>query len=138
VTVSGVRAGIIEVQNKGKIRKVLLTKKMQKQLLAYIKEEKIEEGMVFRTKRGNAVDRSNIWKEMKKLCEGAGIEKSKVFPHNLRKLFAVCLYKVQGDIVKVAEILGHSSIETTRRYLRKTSKEHVKIMERMNLVWDLW
>jgi site-specific recombinase XerD len=138
VNVSGVRLGVIEVQNKGKIRKVLLTRKMQGQLLAYIREENLEEGMVFRTKRGNAVDRSNVWKEMKKLCEGAGIEESKVFPHNLRKLFASCLYKVQKDIAKVADILGHSSIETTRRYLRKTTKEYGKVLERMDLVEEAW
>jgi site-specific recombinase XerD len=138
INVAGVRRGMIEVQNKGKIRKVLLTRKMQRQLLAYIREEKLEEGLVFRTKRGKAVDRSNVWKEMKKLCEGAGIEESKVFPHNLRKLFAACLYKVQRDIAKVADILGHSSIETTRRYLRKTSKEYGKILEKMNLVGLMW
>jgi site-specific recombinase XerD len=138
VDAAGVRAGMVEVQNKGKIRKVLLTRKMQRQLLAYIREEKLGEGMVFRTRRGNAVDRSSVWKEMKKLCEGAGIEESKVFPHNLRKLFASCLYRVQGDIARVADFLGHSSMETTRRYLRKTSKEYGKVLERMNLVEETW
>jgi site-specific recombinase XerD len=138
VDVAGVRTGIIEVQNKGKIRTVLLTKQMQAQLLAYIREEGLEDGMVFRTKRGKAVDRSNIWKEMKKLCEGAGIEKSKVFPHNLRKLFAVCLYKLHGDIVKVADFLGHSSLETARGYLKKTIAEHREMLEGMDMVEKAW
>jgi site-specific recombinase XerD len=138
VKVAGVRTGIIEVHNKGKVRKVLLTRKMQRQLLAYIREEKLEEGLVFRTRRGNAVDRSNVWKEMKQLCGGAGIEESKVFPHNLRRLFAACLYRVQGDIARVADFLGHSSMETTRRYLRKTSKEYGKVLERMHLVGEGW
>jgi site-specific recombinase XerD len=138
ITVKAVRTGIVEIQNKGKIRKVLLTKKLQKQLLCYIHEEHRESGTVFLTKAGNPVDRSNTWREMKKLCEGAGVDSEKVFPHNLRKLFACCLYKLQMDIAKVADILGHSSIETTRRYIRETSKEHRKSLEKLDLVEGLW
>lgn len=138
VTVQAARSGIIEVHNKGKIRKVLLTRKMQTQLLRYIKEQKIGEGYVFCTRSGKPVDRSNIWKEMKKLCQGAKVNKTKIFPHNLRKLFAVTLYKVQRDITKLADILGHSSIEVTRRYLRETTKEHRKSLEMLNLTGAMW
>lgn len=138
VTVQGVHNGMIEIQNKGKIRKVLLTERMKKQLLCYIQEKQIQTGIVFRTNRGNAVNRSNIWKEMKQLCKGAGVEETKVFPHNLRKLFVGCLYKMQRDIVKVADILGHSNIETTRRYIRETSKEYRKSLEMMCLVEMVW
>jgi site-specific recombinase XerD len=138
VNVEGVLAGVVEIQNKGKIRKVLLTEKMKKQLLRYIREEKIEAGPVFLTKKGKPVDRSNIWKEMKQLCDGAGVEKSKVFPHNLRKLFAICLYKVEKNLAKVADILGHNSMETTRRYLRESSEEYVKALEMVHLVGDFW
>ena len=138
VTVQAARAGILEVDNKGKIRKVLLTRKMQGQLLRYAGEQKIREGCLFCTRSGRAVDRSNIWKEMKKLCEGAGVEPGKVFPHNLRKLFAASLYKLQKDIAKLADLLGHSSIETTRRYIRETSTEHRRTLEKLNLVGAEW
>jgi site-specific recombinase XerD len=138
VTVADVRAGVVEINNKGKIRKVLLTKQLQKQLLCYIYEENIETGNIFLTKHGKPVERSNIWREMKNLCEGAGVEEGKVFPHNLRKLFASSLYHLQKDIAKVADILGHSSIETTRRYIRETSKEHRKTLEKLDLVEELW
>jgi integrase len=84
------------------------------------------------------VNRSNIWREMKKLCEGADVDSEKVFPHNLRKLFASSLYHLQKDIAKVADILGHSSIETTRRYIRETSKEYRKSLEKLELVGGLW
>jgi site-specific recombinase XerD len=138
ITVKSVRSGIVEIQNKGKIRKVLLTKQLQTQLLCYIHEEHRESGPVFLTKAGNPVDRSNTWREMKMLCEGAGVDSEKVFPHNLRKLFASSLYKSQLDIAQVADILGHSSIETTRRYIRETSKEHRKTLEKLDLVEGLW
>ena len=138
ITVASLRTGIVEVNNKGKIRKVLLTQKMKKQLIKYTKEQNIEEGMVFRTRNGKAIDRTNIWKEMKTLCEAAGVEKSKVFPHSLRRLFARSLYKVQKDLAKIADILGHSNIETTRRYVRETSKEHQKVLERLQLVGGYW
>jgi site-specific recombinase XerD len=138
VTVKAVRSGIVEIQNKGKIRKVLLTKQLQKQLLCYIHEEHRESGALFLTKSGNPVNRSNIWREMKKLCQGADVESEKVFPHNLRKLFASSLYHLQKDIAKVADILGHSSIETTRRYIRETSKEYRKSLEKLELVGGLW
>ncbi len=137
-TVEAARAGILEVDNKGKIRKVLLTKQMRSQLLSYAKDQGIEEGYLFRTRSGRPVDRSNVWKEMKSLCEGAGVDPRKVFPHNLRKLFAASLYKMEKDIAKLADLLGHSSIETTRRYIRETSREHRRTLERLNLVGAAW
>ena len=138
ITVESLKNGIVEVNNKGKIRKVLLTKKMQNHLKNYIREQGIKEGLVFQTRKGKPVDRSNIWKEMKSLCKNAGVEESKVFPHSLRKLFARSLYKIQKDLVKIADILGHSNIETTRRYVRETSQEYQKMLERMQLVWEYW
>jgi site-specific recombinase XerD len=138
ICVDGVRAGLVEIHNKGKIRKVLLTKEMRKQLLDYIRQENIETGRVFLTRKGNPVNRSNIWKEMKQLCDGAGVEKTKVFPHNLRKLFAICLYKVEKNLAKVADILGHDSMETTRKYLMECSKEYKKTLEMVNLVASGW
>ena len=137
-TVEAARVGILEVDNKGKIRKVLLTKQMRSQLLSYAKDQGIEEGYLFRTRSGRPVDRSNVWKEMKSLCEGAGVDPRKVFPHNLRKLFAASLYKMEKDIAKLADLLGHSSIETTRRYIRETSREHRRTLERLNLVGAAW
>ena len=137
-TVEAVRTGILEVDNKGKIRKVLLTKQMKRQLLRYAKDVGIEEGYLFCTRSGRPVNRSNVWKEMKALCEGAGVEPGKVFPHNLRKLFAASLYKLQKDIAKLADLLGHSSIETTRRYIRETSTEHRRTLEKLNLVGTVW
>ena len=137
-TVEAARVGILEVDNKGKIRKVLLTKQMRSQLLSYAKDQGIEEGYLFRTRSGRPVDRSNVWKEMKSLCEGAGVDPRKVFPHNLRKLFAASLYQMEKDIAKLADLLGHSSIETTRRYIRETSREHRRTLERLNLVGAAW
>lgn len=138
VTMEAVRTGTIEVNNKGKIRKVLITKKLQTQLTNYYRENGIEEGIIFRTRTGKLIDRTNIWKEMKNLCEAAGVEKSKVYPHSLRKLFARSLYKIQKDIAIIADILGHSNIETTRRYVRETSREHRRLLERMQLVGGYW
>ena len=138
VTVQALKTGVVEVNNKGKIRKVLLTKKMRMQLSRYAEEQGISEGIIFCTRTGKPVDRTNIWKEMKELCESAGVEKSKVFPHSLRRLFARSLYKVQKDLAKIADILGHSNIETTRRYVRETSSEHQKLLERLHLVGGYW
>ena len=111
---------------------------MQRQLLSYVKEMGITEGHIFRTRTGRPVDRSNIWKEMKRLCGETGVECTKVFPHNLRKLFAISLYRVQKDIVRLADILGHSSIEVTRGYLRETTREHRKSLEKLGLVGAAW
>ena len=132
--VKSVKNGIIVIHNKGKVRKILLPEELQKQLRYYIAKENIKEGVVFRTANGNPVNRSNIWKEMKVLCEKANVNAEKVFPHNLRHLFAQCFYQLKKDIAMLADLMGHSSIETTRLYIRTTSREHRKQLEQMGLV----
>ena len=109
VSVAAVKKGVVEVCCKGKVRKILLPNRLKKELLIYIRKGGIKDGIVFCTHSGNAIDRSNIWKEMKKLCNEAEVEESKVFPHNLRHLFAQCFYSVKRDVVKLADVLGHSS-----------------------------
>ncbi len=133
-TAESIRDGIVEIYCKGKQRVVLLPKKLQKKLLQYIRENKIVTGMVFCTSSGKAVDRSNIWKEMKILSGEAGIALEKTYPHNLRHLFAKEFYKAGKDIAKLADVLGHSSIETTRIYMKTTVEEHRKQLDRMELV----
>ena len=100
----------------------------------YAKKKKIISGAIFITRNGNPLNRSNIWAQMKSLCEAAGVAASKVFPHNLRKLFARTFYNIEKDIAKLADILGHSSIDTTRIYIMTTSGEHRKKIERLGLV----
>lgn len=134
ITVENVEKGMVDIHCKGKMRTILLPGKLQKELRRYIRKEKITEGMVFCTATGNAIHRSNIWKEMQSICEEAKVEKDKVFPHNLRHLFAQCFYEIKPDIAKLADVLGHSSIETTRIYIRTTCNEHRKQLEMMNLV----
>lgn len=138
LTVSAVRRGTVEINNKGKVRTVLLSTQLQKQLLLYLVDARIHSGVVFRTKRGKAVDRSNIWREMKELCQKADVLPDKVFPHNLRHLFARCFYQIKKDIAKLADVLGHNSIETTRLYIRTTPKEHQKQLEMLDLLEVLW
>ena len=134
VTVESVVKGIVEIYCKGKQRIVLLPKKLQKKLLRYIQEKEIKSGILFCTSSGKPVDRSNIWKEMKGLCEEAEVTEEKVYPHNLRHLFAKEFYAVEKDIAKLADILGHSSVETTRIYIKSTSAEHQKQLNMMGLV----
>lgn len=134
VTVNTVRKGSMEIHCKGKIRQVLLPTKLQTALLHYIKAEGIDTGVVFRTAKGNPVNRSNVWKEMKMLCKEAGVEEEKVFPHNLRHLFAQEFYEIKKDIAKLADVLGHSNIETTRIYIQTSSREHLRQLNRMELV----
>ena len=95
---------------------------------------KIAEGILFRTSTGKAVNRSNVWREMKNLCKRARVSEEKVFPHNLRHLFARCFYEIKKDIAKLADVLGHSSIDTTRIYIKTTGKEHRRLLERMEMV----
>lgn len=133
-TVEAVRCGEIVVRCKGKTRTILIPGKLKKLLLDYAKKNSISSGMIFITKNGKPLDRSNIWAQMKKLCKTAGIKASKVFPHNLRKLFARTFYSIEKDIAKLADILGHSSINTTRIYIMSTSMEHRKKIERLGLV----
>jgi len=134
VTVEAVRNGSIVIYNKGKVRTALLPDELRKELLYYIGKMKIKKGIVFCTASGKAVNRSNIWREMKSLCKKAGIDEKKVFPHNLRHLFATVFYEIKKDIAKLADVLGHSNIETTRIYIKTTGKEHRKQLNRMKLV----
>lgn len=133
-TVEAVRHGEIIVRCKGKIRIILIPGKLKKLLLNYAKKQGILAGMIFITKCGKPMNRSNIWSQMKKLCEAAEVKASKVFPHNLRKLFARTFYSIEKDIAKLADILGHSSINTTRIYIMSTGTEHRKKIERLGLV----
>lgn len=133
-TVEAVRDGKIEISNKGKTRTILITGKLKKKLLDWVKKNRIKEGSVFVTRNGKPLNRSNIWAKMKKLCKDAKVTAGKVFPHNLRKLFARMFYKIDKDIAKLADILGHSSINTTRIYIMTTGTEHLRLMERLGLV----
>lgn len=133
-TVEAVRSGEIEVQCKNKIRVVLLPKKLRQMLLDYSRKNHITSGPIFVTRNGNPLNRSNIWSRMKRICKKAGVNEKKVFPHNLRKLFARTFYDLEKDIAKLADILGHSSIETTRIYIMSTSVEHRRKIERLGLI----
>ena len=134
ITAEAVRRGEATVSLKGKTRTVFLVKDLQKKLLRYISEQKITEGAVFVTRTGKPMSRTNIWREMKNLCLEAEVSPEKVFPHNLRHLFARVFYGIEKDIAKLADILGHSSIETTRIYIISSGREHRKLMETMRLV----
>lgn len=134
ITVEAAQSGSMEVRMKGKIRPVLLPDKLCRKLLKYAKKKKVASGEIFLTRSGAGLSRKQIWREMKALCEKAGVEATKVFPHNLRHLFATLFYKACKDIVKLADVLGHSSIETTRIYLISTGKEHARWLDRLGLV----
>jgi site-specific recombinase XerD len=134
ITVSSVKKGVATIYNKGKERQILIPRDLQICLMNYIRKQEIEAGFVFRTSSGKALDRSWIWREMKKICEAAGVCKDKVFPHNLRHLFARTFYTMYKDIAKLADILGHSSMETTRIYLKESFVEHRKQLEKMDLL----
>lgn len=132
-TVSAVRTGEITVACKNKNRKILLPAKLRKLLLAFAQERGLS-GIIFCTRTGKPMNRSNIWSAMKRLCTKANVNPDKVFPHNLRKLFARTFYSMQKDIAKLADILGHSSINTTRIYIMTTGVEHQKQIERLDLL----
>ena len=134
ITVDAVRRGVAHVECKGKAREVFIVRELQKKLLKYISEQKISGGCIFITRSGRAMSRTNIWREMKSLCEQANVNPTKVFPHNLRHLFARVFYGIEKDIAKLADILGHSSINTTRIYIISTGTEHRKHMENMRLI----
>ncbi|MBR3836625.1 MAG: tyrosine-type recombinase/integrase [Clostridia bacterium] len=134
ITVEAVRRGEAVVSCKGKTRKIFIVKALQKKLLRYAAEQKICSGIIFVTKSGKPLDRSNIWRQMKDLCEEAGVSPQKVFPHNLRHLFARTFYGIEKDIAKLADILGHSNINTTRIYIITTGAEHQRRMESMRLI----
>lgn len=133
-TLEQVRTGTVTVRCKSKTREVLIPGKLKRQLLEYARQQGISTGPVFRTRTGRPVDRRNIWAEMKALCAAAGVQASKVFPHNLRKLFARTFYRQNRDLAKLADILGHSSMDTTRIYIMSTGAEHRRIIEGLGLV----
>ncbi|MBE5762190.1 MAG: integrase [Clostridiales bacterium] len=133
-TVEAIKTGEVTVRCKGKTRTILIPGKLRQLLIGYAKKYRIISGCIFITRSGKPVDRSNIWSQMKKLCEKAGVDARKVFPHNLRKLFARTFYNMEKDIAKLADILGHGSIETTRIYIMTTGSEHRKKIDRLGLV----
>mgnify|MGYP000149445571 CR=1 FL=1 len=134
ITVEAVRQGKAEVSLKGKIRVILLPGKLCRKLLKYAQKQKTASGAIFRTKSGKELGRRQIWAEMKSLCKYAGVMPGKVFPHNLRHLFAMVFYRTSRDIVKLADLLGHSSIETTRIYLVTSGAEHQRTLDRLGLI----
>ncbi len=134
ITVEAVRAGVAEIALKGKIRTILLPHRLCRKLQKYAKQQKIALGKLFLTQDGLPVSRQSIWTRMKALCEAAGVERTKVFPHNLRSLFARSFYGSCHDVVRLADVLGHSSIETTRIYLMSTGKEYLRQLDKLGLV----
>lgn len=134
ITVEAARRGEAAVSCKGKTRPVFIVRELQKKLLRYASEQGIKSGSIFITRSGNPISRTNIWRDMKGLCKQAGVNPNKVFPHNLRHLFARVFYGIEKDIAKLADILGHSSINTTRIYIISTGKEHRRFIENMRLI----
>ena len=134
ITAAAAKTGRAQVRCKGKLREIFIGSKLKELLKAYIKQNGIAEGPIFVTRSGKPVDRGNVWREMKKLCKEADVDESKVFPHNLRHLFAREFYSVEKDIAKLADVLGHSNIETTRIYIMEDGDNHQKIISRMGLV----
>ncbi len=134
ITVEAVKNGEAVVNCKSKTRVIFVVKELRQKLLRYAKARGIKSGMIFVTRTGNPISRTNIWREMKSLCESANVNPQKVFPHNLRHLFARVFYGIEKDIVKLADILGHSSINTTRIYIVSTGAEHRRRMENMHLI----
>lgn len=134
ITTEAIRMQRAEVRCKGKNRMVFLPKNLCKILKEYVKEENIQNGSIFTTKTGKPINRRNVWADMKKLCETANVARTKVFPHNLRHLFARTFYSQQKDIVRLADLLGHSSVNTTRIYTIESGNKHKRIIQRLGLV----
>lgn len=134
ITVEAVQTGRAEIRNKGKLRTVFLPGKLRKALKKYAQRQKRTAGAIFLTRAGKPLDRSNIWRDMKSLCESAGVSREKVFPHNLRHLFARAFYAQEKDLSRLADILGHSSVNTTRIYTAESGSIHAAQMERLELV----
>ena len=134
ITVEAVKQGEAVVNCKAKTRSVFIVKELKQKLLRYAAEQNIKNGMIFVTRTGKPISRTNIWREMKALCIEANVNPQKVFPHNLRHLFARVFYGIEKDIAKLADILGHSSINTTRIYIISTGTEHRRRMENMHLI----
>lgn len=134
ITVAALEKGYTKIFNKGKVREIFFGNDLRKVLLEYCKCNNIFNGPVFVTRGGRPIDRSNIWKAMKELCEEAKVDRSKVYPHNLRHLFAVTYYSLKKDIARLADLLGHSSIDTTRIYTMSSGQEFKKFFDQMDLV----
>ena len=134
ITAAAVETGRTEVVNKGKRRTVFLPDQLRKLLRKYLRRQKKTAGAVFTTRTGNPLDRSNIWRDMKALCEAAGVAPGKVFPHNLRHLFARTYYSLEKDLSRLADILGHSSVATTRLYTAESGRIHARQMARVGLL----
>ena len=134
VTVESLRSGATVVDCKGKRREILVPKNLRRKLLAYCEEAGITSGSVFVTRSGKPMNRSNIWRELQSLCDAAHVDRRKVFPHNFRHLFAVTFYRMEKDIAKLADLLGHASINTTRIYIMESGAEHERRIERLGLV----
>ena len=134
ITAEAVQTGRAEVVNKGKRRAVFLPEKLRRLLKSYLRAQKITAGAVFLSRRGNPLDRSNIWRDMKALCQSAGVAPGKVFPHNLRHLFARTYYALEKDLSRLADILGHTSVTTTRIYTAESGAVHARQIGRLNLV----
>lgn len=134
ITIEAVQQGRAVISLKGKIRTILLPRKLCRKLLKYAKKQKTVSGEIFLTRNGTSLSRRQIWAEMKAICKKAGIAASKVFPHNLRHLFAQTFYRVTHDVAKLADLLGHASIETTRIYLLSTGIEHQMLINNLKLI----
>ena len=134
ITVEAAKAGRATITLKGKIRTILLPAKLCRKLVKYARKQKIAAGEIFLTSSGRGISRRQVWYELKRLCKAAGVEPTKVFPHNLRHLFATTFYRAQRDIVRLADMLGHSSIDTTRIYLTVSGAEQQRQLDRLGLV----
>ena len=127
---------IVQVDCKGKVRTIFLTRQLCRLLKEYAEKRKVQSGPIFVTRSGKPMDRSNIWREMKQISRKAGVNPDKVFPHNLRHLFARVYYSQEKDLVRLADILGHSSVNTTRIYTMESGENHLRQLEKMNLLID--
>ena len=132
-TVEAACIGEVVISNKGKTRTIFMPKKLRPILMKYINDQGIATGCIFITRTGNPLNRSNIWTSMKNLCEAAGVEPSKVFPHNLRALFARLFYEMEKDVVRLADVLGHSDVNTTRIYLKESGENHRRCLDALDL-----
>lgn len=134
ITVESLGSREVTIRNKGKLRTILLTAELARKLRDYCRWVGIRQGEIFVTRSGRSLSRTQLWAEMKRLCRAAGVESTKVFPHNFRHLFAVVHYRLHRDLVKLADLLGHSSVNTTRIYLIDTGEEHLRQLEAMRMV----
>lgn len=134
ITVQAVQSGRAEINNKGKLRIIFLPRTLRQLLATYLRKQGKTTGAVFTTRSGKALDRSNIWRDMKALCATAGVDPKKVFPHNLRHLFARVFYSIDHDLSRLADILGHSNISTTRIYTAECGAVHAQQVEQLHLI----